>query len=56
MQEKYEDMISSKDFEIKQIALDKNRMQDSLQTEINFFKREVARLAKATVKNTDELD
>lgn len=53
-------MISGKDFEIKQIALEKNRMQDSLQTEINFFKREVARLAKGDPKmidkNTDEFD
>lgn len=56
MQDKYEDLLSSKECEIKQVVLEKNRMQDSLQTEIDFFKREVARLAKNQHKLNDDQD
>ena len=46
VQEKYEDIISVRDSELKQAQQDKATMEDSLQKEIEFFKKEVARLAK----------
>lgn len=47
MQEKYEDMLSAKETEVKEAELQKKHMTDALQTEIDFFKQEVARLSKA---------
>lgn len=47
MQEKYEDMLSAKDTEVKEAELQKKHLADALQTEIDFFKKEVARLSKA---------
>lgn len=46
MQEKYEDMLNAKDNEVKQAESQKKHITDALQTEIDFFKKEVARLSK----------
>lgn len=58
MQEKYEDMISIKDTENKETKQQKQMIEDSLQNEIEFFKKEVARLSKAEElkKQTNEFD